>query len=71
MMALMGLFVMVLGVSGMIWGDRVLFRKRTGLIALFSFPQSWARILKWPIGAGIFFMGLMTLVLGLYGWGVS
>jgi hypothetical protein len=69
MMAFMGLFVMVLGVLGMIWGERVLFKKREGLSALFSFPQNWARFLKWPIGAGIFCMGLMTMVLGLRGWG--
>ena len=69
MMILMGVLVMILGVVGMIWGDRVLTKNKGGLAVFFQYPSGWAKYLKWPIGASIFFIGFITMVLGFLGWG--
>lgn len=65
----MGLLVLTGGVAGMIWGDRVIARRRQGVWRFFELPTGWSRYLKWPLGLGLVLMGLITTLLGMNGWG--
>lgn len=68
-LAYMGLLVMTGGVAGVIWGDRVIARRRAGVWSFFELPAGWSRYLKWPLGLGLVLMGFITMLMGVNGWG--
>jgi|APFre7841882630_1041343.scaffolds.fasta_scaffold14638_4 hypothetical protein len=62
MLKLIGVFLILLGVVTIFWGDKELSIKDGKILRLFSWPIGRARWAKWLIGIALIYAGLKIIL---------
>jgi len=69
-MIYIGIVIVVLGVLGLLYGDKKI--QRAGRLAeRVSWPEWMVKFIKWPVGLGIIFIGVVFILLDFYGVGLG
>ncbi|WP_296284882.1 hypothetical protein [Pseudomonas sp.] len=64
-----GIMMMISGVIGFVWGDKVITKSEGFVDRAFSAPKGWMKYLKWVYGVGLLLMGIGVFTIGVTEFG--